>query len=238
MKTKRDQAALPINIKQTLLLIGVGYIGMPVLLALPLLISKAFGISLADNIGLNRGTFYIFVLVSSALSLLFCSSVILLKLRKARLSYRALGFRPVSIRRSLKYVFGFPLVILFFTLAIAGLLALVGVDTAEKNTTSQVAFGSLWVSIVVTVIFAPVIEEVLFRGILLQKLLGRMKAPYAIILSGVIFSIAHVDPVRMIMVLPLGLYLGYTYHRLNSIWPGIFIHMGWNLLVALAIRSS
>ncbi len=237
MKPIRYKTSFPISIRQTLLLVVVGYLAMPILLALPLIISKTIGISLAEKIGLNLDNFYIFILISSAFSLLFCSIIIAIKLRRAHLSWNALGFRTVSIKRSLKYVFGFPIMIIVFTLLIAGLLSLVGVDASKQNST-QSDFGPLWASIVVTVIFAPVIEEVLFRGILLQQLLARMRAPAAIIVSGLIFAVAHIDPVRMIMVLPLGLYIGYTYYRLNSIWPGIFIHTGWNLLATLAMASS
>lgn len=236
MKSKPSKRASSFSLKQILSLIIFGYIGMPIILAIPLLIYSRLGFSLAEHIGLGQDNFYLFILASSAVSSIFCGVVITRKLRSAEMPWSSLGFRRVSVKRSLKYILALPIVIIVVTLILAILLSHIGVDTSEKNT-SQADFGPLWVSVLVTVIFAPVIEEILFRGLLLKQLLLRLKTPMAIILGGVIFALAHLDPVRMIMVLPLGLYLGYTYYRLQSIWPGICIHAGWNLLVVLATTS-
>lgn len=51
-------------------------------------------------------------------------------------------------------------------------------------------------TLVTAVIAAPIIEELVFRGLVMRGLLSRMRAPLAIALQGVLFGVAHVDPVR------------------------------------------
>lgn len=48
--------------------------------------------------------------------------------------------------------------------------------------------------IVAAVVFAPVIEEALFRGMMMRGLLSKMPAPAAIGLQAVVFGAAHVQP--------------------------------------------
>lgn len=73
------------------------------------------------------------------------------------------------------------------------------------------------------VILASIIEEMLFRGLLLKALEKRVEVTYAILFSAVIFAFAHPLP-WLIQVLVLGLILGYLTWRSNSIFPSIILH--------------
>lgn len=76
---------------------------------------------------------------------------------------------------------------------------------------------------------APVAEEFVFRGAILRTLLswarqtGR-KHWTAILLSAVLFSVAHLNPAQMIHAFLIGLLLGWMYYRTGSIIPGIVYH--------------
>lgn len=85
-----------------------------------------------------------------------------------------------------------------------------------------------------TVLVAPVLEEVVYRGMVqtaLLNLLGRNRRWMVIQLASIIFALIH-GPMVPWYLLPslylLGLVLGWIYERYASLWPCILIHMAFN----------
>jgi len=76
----------------------------------------------------------------------------------------------------------------------------------------------------VAVVFAPLVEEIFFRGFLFQGLRQRYGWINAMLLSSAVFAAAHLDLVVLIPTFILGNVLAYVYHRSNSVWPGILLH--------------
>lgn len=73
-------------------------------------------------------------------------------------------------------------------------------------------------------IFAPIVEEIVFRGAILRVLLGWFdKHWYAIILSALLFALVHGNPAQMPHAFLIGLLIGWMYYRTGSILPGIEI---------------
>jgi hypothetical protein len=79
-------------------------------------------------------------------------------------------------------------------------------------------------------LFIPVIEEVLFRGIILQEFMSTMKVKAAVILSSVVFGCMHIQPIQIGYAIMCGLILGIAYVYSNSIYLSILIHSVFNLL--------
>ena len=77
-------------------------------------------------------------------------------------------------------------------------------------------------------IIAPVLEEWLFRGIILAALLRRYEPCKAIIWSAAIFGIAHLNPWQFIAAFIIGCAMGWLFWRTHSIWIGIFMHWANN----------
>ena len=77
-------------------------------------------------------------------------------------------------------------------------------------------------------IAAPVLEELVFRGIILAALLRRYEPRKAIIWSAVIFGIAHLNPWQFIAAFIIGCAIGWLFWRTRSIWIGIFMHWANN----------
>jgi hypothetical protein len=80
------------------------------------------------------------------------------------------------------------------------------------------------------VLLAPVLEEVLFRGIILEGLLTNQKPAAAIAWSSMLFSLAHLNPWQVLPTLAGGLFLGWVYWRTRSLIPCILIHATNNLI--------
>lgn len=74
-------------------------------------------------------------------------------------------------------------------------------------------------------ILAPVLEELLFRGLLQNSLMQKMPAYAAILLSGVIFAAVHMDPIAFLPLMVLGAAFGYLYHATGSLRVCIAIHV-------------
>jgi len=76
-------------------------------------------------------------------------------------------------------------------------------------------------------ILAPIVEEILFRGILLRGLLQNVKIKpiYAILFTSLIFGVAHVNPWQLLGAGTLGIVFGFVYYRTKSLWLCIFLHV-------------
>lgn len=91
-----------------------------------------------------------------------------------------------------------------------------------------------------TVIFVPITEECLCRGLVFGPLCRRL--PWlAYLLSSLLFSLLHVMGsfgtaplsdvlLNIIIYLPAGIALGYAYQRTRSIWGSIMLHSLLNLI--------
>ncbi|MGE4288003.1 MAG: lysostaphin resistance A-like protein [Salinivirgaceae bacterium] len=73
-------------------------------------------------------------------------------------------------------------------------------------------------------IAAPILEEFIFRGLILKGLLQRYQAKKAIIWSAVIFGVIHLNPWQFVPAFIIGLFIGWIYWKTQSVWPGVFIH--------------
>ncbi len=89
----------------------------------------------------------------------------------------------------------------------------------------MVSNGNPIIVFVTVVILAPIGEECLFRGIILNRLQKVMPIAAAIILQAVLFGIYHANIVQGLYVLTLGSIAGYFAYKLKSIIPAILIHM-------------
>lgn len=104
-------------------------------------------------------------------------------------------------------------------------LTLLGVETQGEEIMQifDRLDSPVWFVIVGT-IFAPIVEEIFFRGFLFQGFRHKYGWIKGGLLSSLIFAMGHLDPVALIPTFIFGLLLAYMYHRSNSVWPGIILH--------------
>jgi membrane protease YdiL (CAAX protease family) len=80
-------------------------------------------------------------------------------------------------------------------------------------------------------LLTPIIEEILFRGILLTILLSKMKPFWAISIVAVIFALVHESNVWIFTLLG-GILLTITVYKTNSLIPALIAHSLWNLYLS------
>lgn len=93
-------------------------------------------------------------------------------------------------------------------------------------------------SILMLVVLAPVMEEVLFRGILLESVRSKHSAGRAIVVSALMFGVIHLIPQQVVNAFAIGLILGYIYVRTESLWPVIVIHALNNAMAYVIMQWS
>jgi membrane protease YdiL (CAAX protease family) len=103
--------------------------------------------------------------------------------------------------------------------------------------------GTIVLFFVGAVIFAPLVEELLFRGVLLRALLRKVEPATAVVVSALIFALVHYigDP-NTLPFLPalagLGAVLAMTALRTGDLSASIFIHAGFNLTTTVLFLAS
>ena len=77
-------------------------------------------------------------------------------------------------------------------------------------------------------VFYPIWEELLLRGLILQFL--KKKTKYANLIQAVIFGILHLNPIKIIYTTISGIFFGNVRLRPNPIWWIILLHSTFNLV--------
>lgn len=96
--------------------------------------------------------------------------------------------------------------------------------------------------IVLTVVIAPLAEEIVFRGLLMRGLLRVMPVGPAVALQAVLFGLAHVDPARgagniglVILLSSVGAVLGGAAYMHRRLAPAMIAHA---ILNAIAVSVA
>lgn len=101
--------------------------------------------------------------------------------------------------------------------------------------------GTAVVAFLLTVIVVPVVEEAVFRGVLLGSLQQRLSQAWAIGISAATFSVFHLaGPGSVVVLIPLfvvGLVLGYV-AAAGGIGRSMVLHAGFNLIPAVVLFFS
>lgn len=82
-----------------------------------------------------------------------------------------------------------------------------------------------FLSFLTIAIAAPVLEELIFRGVILHGLLQRYSPAKAIFWSSFLFGAAHLNPWQFIPAFLIGLALAWIYMKTRSLFICIFIHL-------------
>jgi len=97
------------------------------------------------------------------------------------------------------------------------------------------AFNLSFASIFTIAIMAPIFEEMLARGLVLEGFTNRYSATKSVILSAIFFGLIHLNPWQFIGGFISGLFLGYLYYKSRSLGASIFVHFLNNSLSVLVM---
>ena len=84
--------------------------------------------------------------------------------------------------------------------------------------------GSGGWSMLTVIVMAPILEEVLFRGIIQGAIVRQYGSMSGLLIASAIFGVIHLIPQQAINAFFAGMVLGYVYLTTGSLIPGIVIH--------------
>lgn len=91
-----------------------------------------------------------------------------------------------------------------------------------ENVTENIGLGG-W-AILSTVVAAPILEELLFRGLIFESCRERFGNAWAVLTSALLFGLIHIVPVQMVNAFVVGIILGYIYLKTGSLLSVIILH--------------
>jgi membrane protease YdiL (CAAX protease family) len=107
---------------------------------------------------------------------------------------------------------------------------------------NSLSAAGLPAQILCVVIMAPVVEEVIYRGLCLSYLQKGFSLPMAVVWQALLFGAFHGTKLQFIYAFLAGLVLGAVCLLCGSVWGSIFVHMAFNgvsiLLEMLPISTS
>ncbi|MFN9644130.1 MAG: lysostaphin resistance A-like protein [Cyanobacteriota bacterium] len=123
--------------------------------------------------------------------------------------------------------------------AVAGwLLQLVWNDPGGTNPLLEMVLATsdgwaLLAFALTAVVLAPLFEETLFRGVLLPVVARHLGAPWAVLISALVFAIAHLSLAELVPLSVLGVGLGVVRWQTGRLGASVCLHALWNGLTFL-----
>ncbi len=193
-------------------------IGLTVMLFFAQLFSGAPRL-LLNSIHIPAYWLYLADLVCYSVSFLVVIAIALGRLKKRNTGYTGLKFRRVSPGISLVAVIVAACIVIMAT----PVITVIPMPAFIEHLFNEMSTTNIFM-ILMTSVAAPILEEIFFRGIILDSLLKAYKPTPALIYSSLLFAIIHFNPWQGIEAFFLGLFLGWLYLRTRSLLPCIFVH--------------
>lgn len=102
------------------------------------------------------------------------------------------------------------------------------VEKRARELSDAASGGWVVVLFLVVVIGAPVVEEIVYRGLLQQGLERSINPMIALVVTAVIFAAIHLQPVEFPGLFAFALVLGWTYRKSQRLGLPIITHMAFN----------
>jgi membrane protease YdiL (CAAX protease family) len=234
----------------TILYSGIFEIGGALIGVLVLIIISSLQLIpvVGDEIDTESIGYIIFLLVNNALASILVGALALIFNKKAQ-------FIPPKQQLGLtqqdgKLLLGAFCMILFSVAGIDLIGSLIQVNFFPNiNIDSPYDFfsiknlGVLLTAMVLVSVVAPITEEIFYRWTVIETLKTGSKKWTSILLSAIIFALAHSSSnirssfyffvVHLISTLFMGIILGYVYYRTRKVINTIILHALWNFLISL-----
>ena len=154
---------------------------------------------------------------------------------------RSLGLKPSHTSRSMSWLLppGVLVAVLLLNAAYVAVVNLLGIDSLKPPELPFADYSPLALAItgVMVILAGPFAEEVFFRGFVLSGLARRWGPVTGLMVSAVIFSVAHASYALLIPIFVAGALLGWLYLRTGSLWSCIWAHGAQNAVAFAAALS-
>ncbi|MDV2432802.1 type II CAAX endopeptidase family protein [Corynebacterium tuberculostearicum] len=149
----------------------------------------------------------------------------------------SLGFLPLG-RRGWHLLWQIPLAIFVAGVAAAIVGPLLGLSPSENTSAADGRGVMVVVSLACYLFLAPLIEEIVFRRLLMGYLDRSVPAIASVLFSSVLFGAAHIAPPVIVYATFLGMGCALVTRFHNSLRAGFILHLANNLTVQLIAISA
>ena len=112
-----------------------------------------------------------------------------------------------------------------FLTSVQGIL---GTET-QNPVESMIESAPIWSTFLFAVVLAPILEEIVFRGIVCKRLLA-LGEGYAIIIPSAIFALFHGNFYQLFYAFTLGCFFSFIYVRTGKLKYTVLYHMAINFI--------
>ena len=230
------RADRPVGVGQVFVALGkcvcyVGlFLGMQMLVLLPTMLGSAMQVILngGDEDEIYAAMMNADVMAITLISGLLTIAVVLVfyLIRRKKLG-EALWLRPVPVRTLFTGASLAPALYLVVVVVLSVLPEawMENYGEASSSVVTGTAVGMISVAVV-----APVVEEFIFRGLIMTRLSRVMSGWLAVLLSAAVFGLCHGELVWFCYAFVLGALFGFIDLRAGSILPSILGHMMFNAI--------
>ena len=122
-------------------------------------------------------------------------------------------------------------------------------DAPVKKLTGGSHGAGLWLIALATVVFAPIAEELFFRGLLFRSLLnlaGGLRSPrsrtfgveVAVVADGILFALAHGELAQLAGLALFGMVLAIAFLKTGRLGMSMAAHMSFNAVAIASLVAS
>ncbi|KIR01994.1 CAAX amino terminal protease family protein [Lachnospiraceae bacterium TWA4] len=177
--------------------------------------------------------YYVTMLVSAIIAFPF----LLRMMRKDESEREVINYKRVNV-----YWYVLPVVV-GIAAAIAGnnMISMSGIAANSQGfeeATSILFSGSVAIQVFGIGVLIPIVEEMIFRGLVYRRAGDQFSMMQAMVVSSLIFGLLHGNIVQGIYGVVLGFLLCLVYERFHDLKAAILMHMGANLIVILGSATN
>lgn len=182
-----------------------------------------------NYIGLSQSIKLLILFLLQELIILFSMLIVIYNYN---INYKhSFKLKWVGIWKTIKYVIGsyilFIIIMLF--IQIISILTNVNIPGIGKQENILQLFGSGFINItiafVIIVFIGPIIEEIFFRGYILQGAIHTFGKNIGNLITAFIFGIIHLEFQVFIPLFILGIIINNIFIKTNSLYPAIIFHV-------------
>lgn len=156
---------------------------------------------------------------------------------------RQLGFKPFKLAHSIALIAFLFMATRIFNGGYAYFISRFGTNPpSDQMTVVDQVFGGglagMLLAFALTVVVAPIVEELVFRGFVYPAIRKKIGAWPSIAFTGALFGLIHLDFYLFLPLAVIGFALGWLYEKTDSIGPPILLHAINNLVAVVALYAS
>ena len=229
---------------------GIGIL-MQIFFAVGISVKAMLSSNLTDIMGSEQGyyafmnqileTFYSNMYYSLIASAVVTIPILCLFMRRDQRARQAAGVQSVQIQVPAMV---YPMVaVVAFASCIGGnniILSsgLMQMDETYQQLTEILYSAPMWFQLLGTGVIVPLCEELIFRGLMYNRIKDYLPVKWALLMSALAFGIGHGNLVQGIYGFALGYMMAYLYERTNKLWVPVLFHIVANSVSVLITESG